>query len=103
MACVPLVHRGRPHCCCLVFGSSSLGVSLELVCLAKQLICGLSLASRVETGADCRLFPAVSGIAFDRLCASSAILGIVLPCLFSWMVCGVVKYTPIPARPSAHT
>ena len=62
------------------FGSSALGVSRELVCLTKQLICGLSRASRVETGADCRLFPAVSGIAFDRLCASSAILGIVLPC-----------------------
>ena len=54
-------------------GQQSLGI---VVGLAKQLMSGRSRASRVETGADCRLLPEVGCVAFDRLRALMVILGI---------------------------
>ena len=75
-------------------GQQSLGI---VVCLTKQLMSGRPWASRVEAGADCRLFPEVGSIAFDRLRASVMILGICCLVLVIGLWCGSIRLSP-PAR-----
>ena len=70
-----------------LFGVGGLQSPGVVVCLAKQLMSGRSRASRVETGADCRLFPAVGSIAFVRLRALLMIWGICcLAIVIGWFV-----------------